>query len=233
MTFQELEKRCKQRRLKRFFIYFGIFVFLIVLVLIFILNMKFLSHKEKINTISHNKISHNKIKIKKPVIKNKEKVNHIKKVNNNKVKENIILAPIIPDINISNTVKTPKTKPVKKIKSVKKENSKVKENNKTVKNNIQKTASLIKVESLPSYDKCINLAKKYLKDKKYNLALTWAKNANIQNKVLPDSWIITAKALFYSGKKEKAKEILRIYLNYNKNKKVEKLLKEFENEKNN
>jgi len=233
MTFQELEKRCKQRRLKRFFIYFGIFVFLIVLILIFTLNIKFLSHKEKINTISHNKISHNKIKIKKPVIKNKEKVNHIKKVNNNKVKENIILAPIIPDINISNTVKTPKTKPVKKIKSVKKENSKVKENNKTVKNNIQKTASLIKVESLPSYDKCINLAKKYLKDKKYNLALTWAKNANIQNKVLPDSWIITAKALFYSGKKEKAKEILRIYLNYNKNKKVEKLLKEFENEKNN
>jgi len=202
MTFYELERRCKQRRIKK--IIFAVLLIVLIVLVFIVWKLIYNSH-------------------------------HLKKisVSNNTPKKTIILTPIIPDISLPEDKIPPKkiNKPKKIIKPIKKPTPP--KQTKNLNKPQPKSSSILQVESLPPYNNCIQLANKYLNEKKYNLALKWAKNANIQNKTLPDSWIVSAKALFYSGKKERAIEILRIYLKYNKNKKVEKLLKEFENEKNN
>jgi len=121
-----------------------------------------------------------------------------------------LLLPYI-DLNITEK-KVSKTKKIKKIK---------KENN---------TSIILKTQNLPSFDTCISIAKKYLERKDYKNALKWAKNANIQNKKNPLSWIISAKALYYMGKKKEAIKLLKIYNSYYNNKEIKKLLKEY-NEK--
>lgn len=210
MTFYELEHICKKRRIKKFFYIIFIILLIIIIVILSIFIFKMLN-KEKVAK-------------KEKVIK--KQIVHYSKVPKTKRTENIILEPVIPDVTLENKTSKTVIKKEKIVKpAIKKENniSKPKTNNN----------SIIKIDTLPSYEECINLADKYLKEKKYDLALKWAKNANIQNRISPQSWIISAKALFYSGEKEKAKEILKIYLRYNKNKQIENLLKEFENEKNN
>jgi len=255
MTFYELEKKCKQRRLKKY-----LYIVLIIIILIaigtaiFFYNIKTKNKNHFIKTTTHKVIkkkldlvekntssksillinTNNKPapKIKKTVeinktikaIKENNKTNIIiSKKAKQTTSDSVVLTPIVPEIVVSNNINN------KKVKLVKTNPTKIITPSKINKNN----NSVIQVESLPSYKKCINIAKRYLKKRDYKLALKWAKNANIQNKELPDSWIVTAKALFYSGKKEKAIEILKVYLKYKNNKEMKKLLRKFENEKNN
>jgi len=255
MTFYELEKKCKQRRLRIYSIFLVGIVLLIGI--IYFLFSKFLvksdsiqshvntiANKENIienyndeniyeendnNMIENNKTAItsikkdyskiNKIKeVKKSLIvkkeNNKKENNETNSLNFSRKKDNIILSPVIPVVSENKKENTTIIKPKKISTFVNK-----------------KTSSIVQVEKLPSYDKCIRRAKEYLIEGKYKLALKWAKNANIQNKDLPDSWIVSAKALFYSGNKDKAIEILKIYLKYKKNERVKKLLRKLENEK--
>jgi len=144
------------------------------------------------------------VKKQKTVLKKKEKT----KKNKTTQTKQILLLPYI-DLNITEK-KVSKTKKVKKTK---------KENN---------TSIILKTQNLPSFDTCIAIAKKYLERKDYKNALKWAKNANIQNKKNPLSWIISAKALYYMGKKQKAIKLLKIYNSYYNNKEIKNLLKEYD-----
>jgi len=148
------------------------------------------------------------IKKQKTVLKKKEKIK--KNISLQTQTKQILLLPYI-DLNITEK-KVSKTKKIKKMK---------KENN---------TSIILKTQTLPSFDTCISIARKYLESRDYKNALKWAKNANIQNRKDPLSWIISAKALYHMGKKHEAVKLLKIYNSYYNNKEIKKLIKEY-NEK--
>lgn len=226
MTFYELEKKCKQRRLKNFLYKILFFLSIICIILLALYLYEILNMKA--NNV-HKKIIQKQIKQKKIIKKQFPKKEIKKNVKKQPIKENNeVLMPIIPNIELK--VEVNKSRFYQK--PMIKKNKKVKKTSSTIKKSIEGN-NAIEIEKLPSYKESIRIAEKYLNEKKYDLALKWAKNANIRNKISPESWIISAKALFYSGKKKKAIKILKVYLNYYKNKEVEDLVKEFKNEKNN
>jgi len=229
MTFLELEKKCKQRRRAIFFKWFFLISALLGIIgygVYFYLNQP----KSEQKTIK-----------KKPV---KKEVNKTKK----SVKKLDYKLSAILDLSVDlNESKPKKEKPVKtktvKVKKQKPETSQktvaksktVKkpepvDQNKTVKKESTKQPAL-STQALPSYDTCIKLSEKYYKAKKYKSALKWAKNANVQDNTRPESWIMSAKILYSLGKKDDALKILKIYYNYHKNKEVEKLIGEMNENK--
>jgi tetratricopeptide (TPR) repeat protein len=197
MTFFELEKECKKRKIK--------FILSIITVIVLILSISFYFFSLR------NKTDH----VKK--IKNKE-INYTKKADK-QIKQAInkkteILKPII-DLNINNSNK----------------NKKVKKENKIIKSEFNKSQkSILATSELPSFETSIKLAEKYFKNGEYEKALKWAKNANLQNKKDPRSWIIVSLSLYKLGKKEKAIQILQIYYNYTKNKDILKLIERMKND---
>jgi len=213
MTFYELEKICKRRRFIKRVVLFSIFLVIFVLISILIfkkINNQYLK-KEVIKPLGKKELN----KSKKIVVEVKEiKVNKTKKVDEpiKKVKENI---KFLPQIDLNESLIEKKEVIKKEIKK-----SPKKEENKTKK-------IILTSEVLPSFDSCILLAKKYLQNGDYKSAFTWAKNANIQNKKNPLSWIISAKALYKMGKRDEAIKLLKVYNSYYNNKEVKKLLKEW------
>lgn len=199
MTFFELEKECKKRRIKKNVLFISIIIFLIAVLIL----IKLIMDKKSKNVNKNNNII------------NSEIIKKVKKTNKNK-----ILTPII-ELNISDNKIHKKEKKAKKI------------NKKTKKTENNKTKKLIlNTSTLPSFETCILLAEKYYNNKDYENALKWAKNANIQNKKSPKSWIIVAKSLYKLNKKDKAVKILQIYYKYTKNKDVLKLIERMENGEN-
>ena len=223
MTFYELEKKCKARK-KRFYLILIFFILIFILSLTFIFYLLF--HKTNRPKIPKKTIPAKIVKEKTPkkVIKKAPK------------KSKQTLKFILPDIEINNsTKKENSTKQIKNSKkflpviNVKKEKIKEKSENKKEKNTTSKKMILI-TNTIPSFETCINLAKRYFKEQNYQEALKWAKYANMQNKKDAASWIITAKILYAKGKKEEALRLLKIYNSYYNNKEVKHLIKEF-NEK--
>ena len=216
MTFYELEKLCKKRRIKRrvFFLFFVIFIIFVIFAIWFFAKKRFyVAHKQQ---------------PKKQIIKKVKTVKKIKNVKKiveiNKTKPSIILTPVISldfveDINISKE----KTSSNMKQKTIQKQDNNFQES--------KRSKNIVTTEILPSYEECIYQAEDALKNKNYSLALKWAKNANIKDKTRPEAWIISAKILYLEGKKQKAINVLKLYLQYYKNKKVEKFLRKLENEK--
>lgn len=213
MTFLELEKKCKQRR---FFRRIKYFIFVLFLCGAGILGYYFFY---KTSDTQKNKKTEFKTIIKKPeknVKKNiKKEIN--KTIENKKTEKNRL--KLIIDLNISE----PKPEKSKQPKIVKKD----KEKKPVMKTADQNNTALLQTQTLPSYETCIALSEKYYNEGDYTDALKWAKNANIQNNKKPESWIMSAKALYKLGKKEEAVKILKIYYNYHKDEKVKKLLGEF------
>jgi len=197
MTFYELERECKKRKIRVFII-----IIFLILLLIGGVYLYMSLHKQKIS--------------KKPEIKkitnNTKEINTTVKNIKNKPKKPIKLLPVI-DLNISFDMNNSKVAYVKKETQTKKSN-----NNQSV---------ILNSQIMPSFDTCIHLAKKYFDEKDYENALKWAKLANTQDKKNPISWIISAKALYKMGKKEKAIKLLKIYNSYYNNKDIKKLIKEF------
>jgi len=211
MTFYELEKICKRRRfIKRLIIFSLVFIllFMIGFVVFNSLNKKEFKKEIKIDNKNIDKKDEKIIVEVKEIKSNNTKLNKPIK----KVKENI---KFLPQIDLNQSL-------IRKKEVIKKEikKSSKKEENKTKK-------IILTSEVLPSFDSCILLAKKYLQKGDYKNALTWAKNANIQNKKDPRSWIISAKALYKMGKIDKAIKLLKVYNSYYNNKEVKKLLKEW------
>jgi len=179
------------------------FVFLLSIIFIIVAGIRIYFNLTN-KTVKEKKI----VKKQTTVLKKKEN----KENKNTHIKQTLLLPYI--DLNITDK-KVSKTKKIKKIKKIKKENN---------------TSIVLKTQNLPSFDTCISIAKKYLESRDYKNALKWAKNANIQNKKNPLSWIISAKALYHMGKKQEAVKLLKIYNSYYNNKEIKNLLKEY-NEK--
>jgi tetratricopeptide (TPR) repeat protein len=202
MTFFELEKDCKKRK-RRLVLFWLLIIGLIVLISVFIIKFNFFNKKNlsKKNTV---------VKIKKHIEKKKSNIK-------NKKDKQIVLKAII-DLNISD-VNTKSKKVVKK--EVKKE----------LKKYFNKTNKIFNTSTLPSFETCIKLAKKFYNEGDYENSLKWAKNANIQNKKDPVSWIIVAKSLYKLNKKDEAIKVLQIYYDYTKNKDILKLIERMKNGK--
>ncbi|WP_457565046.1 tetratricopeptide repeat protein [Caminibacter sp.] len=201
MTFLELEKRCKKRRIKKFLLVFSGFVLLCAGAGVFYM-LK--------NGQSKISIEKKNLKIKTTTEKH-IKPKKIKPAKTEK-KPQIQTLKLYIDLNITQKPEVKSIKPDKK-------NITNKEKNNT------KTPEFIKTDVLPSFETCMKLAENYYKKGDYQKALKWARNANIQNNKKPDSWILSAKALIKLGKKQKAKEILEIYYRFSKNREAYELLR--------
>ena len=81
--------------------------------------------------------------------------------------------------------------------------------------------------SRKSYDLAMRIAKAYYEQKDLKNALVWAKRANRLDRQKEEAWILYAKTLYELGRREKAKLVLRIFLDYKDSKKAKKLLKKW------
>jgi cytoskeletal protein RodZ len=204
MTFLELEKKCRQRKIKKIILY--VCAVLIFAGVLFACAVKYFvptPEKEKIPEVKRRDV-----KILKPVKSVKKENNAVKEAKPAEKEKKISL---ILDLNI--------TEPASKNK---------KDNNSSeLRQKPLKSTTLIQTSALPSYQTCIALSKQFFSKGKYEESLKWAKNANIQNKKAEESWIMSAKSLYALGEKKKAVDILKIYLQYHKSVKVQDLLGEF------
>ena len=95
-----------------------------------------------------------------------------------------------------------------------------------------KEFSLIELQRLfsqrQSYDLAIQIARSYVDKKRYQEALYWAKKANALNREKEEAWILYAKSLKEMGQAQRARQILRVYLDYKESDKAQKLLKEWQ-----
>ncbi|MBC5857705.1 transformation system protein [Campylobacter jejuni] len=66
----------------------------------------------------------------------------------------------------------------------------------------------------PSYEKALNLAKKYFDIKVYQKTIFWALKANELDKQKQDSWLIFAQAKRALGEEKEAQSALDTYINY-------------------
>ncbi|WP_144674580.1 transformation system protein [Campylobacter jejuni] len=66
----------------------------------------------------------------------------------------------------------------------------------------------------PSYEKALNLAKKYFDIKAYPKTIFWALKANELDKQKQDSWLIFAQAKRALGEEKEAQSALDAYINY-------------------
>lgn len=66
----------------------------------------------------------------------------------------------------------------------------------------------------PSYEKALNLAKKYFDIKVYQKTIFWALKANELDKQKQDSWLIFAQAKRALGEEKEAQSALDAYINY-------------------
>lgn len=66
----------------------------------------------------------------------------------------------------------------------------------------------------PSYEKALNLAKKYFDMKAYKKTIFWALKANELDKQKQDSWLIFAEAKRALGEEKEAELALDAYINY-------------------
>ena len=100
-----------------------------------------------------------------------------------------------------------------------------------VKLRVQKVENLdtlkARFERYPSYETALRIAKILYERKKYAEAAAWARKANALNRDEEGAWILFAKAEYAMGEKEKAKRILRIFLDYKSSKRAQALLGEW------
>ncbi len=82
----------------------------------------------------------------------------------------------------------------------------------------------------PNFNIALLIARNYYTNKAYKKAIIWAKKANQFNKDDADSWLIYAKSLHALKQNKQAKQLLRIFLQYEYSDEVENLLKQWENE---
>jgi len=76
----------------------------------------------------------------------------------------------------------------------------------------------------PNYEIAYKIALRYYNGKDYANALVWAKRANKLDSQREGAWILYAKSLYSLGKPEKARELLRLYLNFQNSGEAQKLL---------
>ena len=219
----------KYERLERY--YYKKKIFKIVLIVFVILSVIGISlfffinnrHKNTKKSISTKKTTL------KEVTKKSKKVEKTQKIIKQKVQtvkhsdSNIKLSFVLPKIKIEEQkkVKLPKQKEVKPVKKIlpHKKNLIIEEKMdiKDLINSFNKN---------PSYDVAIRISNYYLNHNNLALAKNWALKANNINPSKADSWEIFAIILVKQKNIQKAKEVLKIYLNdYGENPEITKLLR--------
>ena len=151
-------------------------------------------------------------------IKQKPEINKTVKKEEKKAQKNVDkLIFVVPHINEDEIKDTKKT--VKKTKKPEK-----KEVKKEIKKEVKKPKVQIKEKSItlnelkqkfsqkPSYDLAIMIAKNYFNKKDYKQAQIWAIKANNIDPQKVESWVLFSDILLKENKKQKAREILQIYI---------------------
>ena len=102
---------------------------------------------------------------------------------------------------------------------------------KSVKLRVQKVEDLHILESrferYPAYETALRIAEIFYRRKEYEKAAEWARKANRIDRDKEGAWILFAKAKYAAGEKQKAKRILRIYLDYKSSNAARGLLDEW------
>ena len=81
--------------------------------------------------------------------------------------------------------------------------------------------------SRKSYDLAIKIAQAYYHKGAYTKALEWARRANKLDRQKEEAWILYAKTLYKLGKKQKAKQLLKVFLDYKDSQEAKQLLKKW------
>ncbi len=79
-------------------------------------------------------------------------------------------------------------------------------------------------EKEPRYELALKIASHYYDDAKYTQASLWSKKANMLDKEADGAWIVYAKAEYARGNKDRAIDILSLYLANKNSKEAEMLL---------
>ncbi len=79
----------------------------------------------------------------------------------------------------------------------------------------------------PDYETALRIARIYKERKKYAEAAAWAKKANLLDRDDERAWILYAEAEHAMGHKERAKRILKLFLDYKESKRARTLLVEW------
>lgn len=254
-TFEELERRCKRLRYRKFF---KLFISLLLLLAVaffvyyYLVNFKdrkILHTKEKVSVKQEKKLEKN---ITKEIVKPLEKKVEIKKEEpplKKKIEKSkksvLVLQPKI-EINAS-MIESEKIaqeqKSKKSVKSIKKpakitppkeevikkvEPAKKKIDFKIKLTNSDEETILIKNYKVnKSYDAAIKLSRYYFSKKRYKKAIYWAKIASKFDATKASPWLIYAKSKYSLGKKREAMEVLRTFLSYFYSKEAFDLLEEY------
>jgi len=241
--YEELEKLYYKKRRNFFLSIFIVFV-LIVSVIFFALykqpetknksiKKQNLKKQEVVKKeVNQSKTIEKKVEVKEQVIKEKKEINQTKTP---KQKEELKLEFVLPNIAQIKTPKektykpkqTPKPKP-KKVVKPKNANLEVVEINK-INLEVQKVDLNKLISSFnrsPNYDLALSISKEYLNRGDVKNAQKWALKANAIDPERVDSWIQFADILLKQGKKEKALQILRVYIDsYGENEEINRKLR--------
>ena len=221
----------KYERLERYYYKKKIFkITLIVFVILSLIGISlfFLIHNKHKHTKNTNSTKKTTLK---EVTKNsiEKKAEKEKKTIKKKIKivknldSNIKLSFILPSIKIEEPkkVKVPKQKEVKSVKKILPNNK-----NLIIEEKIDIQDLINSFNQNPSYDVAIRISNYYLNHNNLALAKNWALKANNINPSKADSWKIFAIILIKQKNVQKAKEVLKIYLNdYGENPEIIKLLR--------
>jgi hypothetical protein len=86
-------------------------------------------------------------------------------------------------------------------------------------------------EKEPQYDLALKISQAYYDENKFSKASSWAKKANMIDRERDGAWIMYAKSEYARGYKDRAKDILSLYLANKRSKDVEMLLMTWNQEK--
>jgi len=235
--YEELEKLYNRRRYKIFFLlFFSILIFIIG----YIGYCKFNKNKkiEKKPVFLSRKINIKKTQtiIKKRNKRKKKEFNKSIQKKNSYTKIRVKIKFILPDINESVSITPVKTnisasKDNNKTKTIQKKETKIKKA--VTQKIILKETSINNIKILinnfnksPNYDLAIMISKIYLDKNNLKQAQIWALKANGIAPARTDSWIIFANILIKEKKIQKAKEILKTYIDsYGQNDIIEEKLR--------
>jgi tetratricopeptide (TPR) repeat protein len=100
------------------------------------------------------------------------------------------------------------------------------------------TKKLVSIDDLsaqydkePQYDLALKISQAYYDDNKFSKASTWAKKANMIDRERDGAWMMYAKSEYARGNKDRAKDILSLYLANKRSKDIEILLMSWNQEK--
>ena len=83
-------------------------------------------------------------------------------------------------------------------------------------------------EARKSYEVAMKIAQLFYAQGAYEAALQWAKRANRLNRTKEAAWILYAKALHKLGYSKKAKQLLKVFLDYQDSNEAKELLKKWQ-----